>query len=632
MYAPSSLSQLVEWCSASLQEIAAQPDYWPKYGVKIVEYQAGFLETCLASSINERPQRQRQIYVHSWSGMRRVARNKTIGNEAVRQAISALTAKGPTSRAVNAPMLGGIAGTCDRHPKTVPVLQGKTSDFIAFFTRELLGSRTPQPSHIAHGLDSFFASSAITAELFEKELAPAIEKAMLRSPEVILNGLLPAVIRSLPTTFDLSWTLKKHLLKPLLSAIKSSNVTVKEGCLAAFEAISIRCHDPTVQKDTAEELSKLIKETKPADQRALQSHMLAAIAWRTSSPDSVSSDVAGLVPKEANEQALDAEAKVVRFQVTSSLATAQKPGHALSKAFSSGLTDKKPAIRRIWALQLGDLVWSLKPDVLSSEASLTFIGDCMEKAAKATEDVISNAVAAVQTGSVTVAYVLVAALLTKLKGQNMATFTSLIKSPILRNAQGSDGKQSFLMNHRVYSKIVQGEDALWCIRALGACFESVPESLGDDWGQAMLFMITAASIAPNARQEANNCLKGTCLQHHAKLVPILVDALWHWLRNVSLDVKDTAALSARTGRSRIYQVFRPLCAALRQLGDAADAETRGSVHAQIKRLLVLCREPLIPRAAWIDLCIRSGVDPSNLVKAIPEACIEEATSKAEVRM
>lgn len=593
--------------------------------------QAELLNKCLAGMQHDRPQKRSSVLRQSWSGIRAIARSKELGNEAVGQAISALTAKKPSPRPSSAPLLGGIAGTCDRKAKATPVLHEHASDYISYYVRELLGSKVPLPSHITHGLDPFFISSAMSADLFERELAPAIEKATLRSPEVVLHGLLPATVHSLPASVDLSWSFKKHLLKPLLSAVKSSNVSVKEGCLTAFEAISARCHDPAVQQEVAQELSKLIKETKPAEQRALQSHMLAAIASRSLSTETLSSDIASIVPKEGNEQALDAEAQIIRYQVLTALSAGDRPGDSLLKAFEQGLSDKKPTIRRIWALQLGDLIWSMDPKALARPETLHFLDAAIDHAVKACEDMLGNAVTAAQSGAVIVAYVVIAACLSKLSNTESSGLQSMIQSSLFKNARGIDGKQSFLTNHRVYSKLMADEDVTWFMRALAAVFENAADTCDSHWGQAVLFVVTASSSGVKPRQEADRCLRKLCVHAPDSLVLVVAEGLWHWLRSISLEEKDTPATAARTGKSRLYQVFRPISAALKRLVDQQLSDERHSIDSLLIRLLVLCREPLIPRTAWIDLCIRSGVDPSSLVSTEPEACMNEAQSWAQDR-
>jgi len=484
--------------------------------------------------------------------------------------------------------------------------------------------------HLGHGLDSFFASSAMSTELFERELAPSIEKAMLRSPEVVLSGLLPAVVTAISPNIDLSWSLKKHLLKPLISAVKSSSATVREGCLTSFEAVIARCQNPDTQLEIGQELSKLVKETKAPDTRALYSHMLASLTSRCSAAESLSSDVASLASKEGNEQALDSEAKVVRFQVFSALVAGKKPVEALIKAFRQGLSDKKPATRRIWTLQLGDIVWSLKADELSNSAASSFLDETLEVALKACNDIASNPVAAAQSGSIAPAYVLTAVFLERLRDSGMKSLSQLLKSPILLNAQALDDKVSFLTSHRVYSKITSADEAIWCVRALSAVFRTSKSAANVAWGQAMLFMLTSTTISPRARQEASASIQTLCFADAELLVSTIAESLWHWLRSVRLEEKDTPAAAARTGVERLYQIFRPISTALGKLMSADSSKNGDLVRRQLVRLLVLCRQPLLPRVTWIDMCIRSGVDPSSLVAADPDLCISEARLRAQV--
>ena len=46
-------------------------------------------------------------------------------------------------------------------------------------------------------------------------------------------------------------------------------------------------------------------------------------------------------------------------------------------------------------------------------------------------------------------------------------------------------------------------------------------------------------------------------------------------------------------------------------------------------LLVLARPRLIPRAAWIELCLRVGVDPGELAKKHEKVLLEEVVKRSE---
>ena len=247
---------------------------------------------------------------------------------------------------------------------------------------------------------------------------------------------------------------------------------------------------------------------------------------------------------------------------------------------------------------------------------------------------LGNVAAASQSGAATSAYIAVAINLSKTWGLGMLHNTSSAKKNVHSNAQNLDGKGSFLTNPRVYTKLTSTDDTLWLLRALIAAAEQSSTVVNSDWGQALLYIITgdatACKISPNTRQEASKSLEQLCIRSANDCIPVLAESLWHWLRAVALEEKDSPALAARTGRSRLHHAFRPICKALKHLLDSNDTTDNDGLRSLLIQVLVLCRDPLIPRVPWIDICIRSGVDPSSLVSAHSTACLTEARGKAQV--
>lgn len=170
---------LVEWCSVLLQVIASQTGLWEQWGLKVVQPQAQLLERCCGAGLREG--RIHTALVVTRRGVRAIAKNAEIKETAIDEMITTLTTKSSASTAGNAPLLGVIAGVCDRLSSMRALLQKHSSTYYTFYTREIVGSRTIVPAHIADGLHDFFCSSVVTQDTVEQELIPAIEKALLRS-------------------------------------------------------------------------------------------------------------------------------------------------------------------------------------------------------------------------------------------------------------------------------------------------------------------------------------------------------------------------------------------------------------------------------------------------------------------
>ena len=108
---------------------------------------------------------------------------------------------------------------------------------FAFYVRELLGSRTVIPPHIPEGLKDLFENFTSKDDL-RKEIAPSMEKSLLRSPEVALCDIISPVISALPEDMDLTDILSDTLLKGLLANVKSSKSDIREGVVRVFAKIA----------------------------------------------------------------------------------------------------------------------------------------------------------------------------------------------------------------------------------------------------------------------------------------------------------------------------------------------------------------------------------------------------------
>jgi hypothetical protein len=233
--APSNAFVLVEWCS-TLLEVLSSSSNWEKWGLETVVCHAQALELCLAGS---RPTVKHSALVVTWRGLRKVFWNSETRGKRIGDAVRKLTSKGNQSSAKNAVMLGAIAGVCARQPDARAILSTQKSEFYAFYNREIIGSRTTVSEHIAKGLKDFFLDFT-TEEDLEKEIVPSLEKALLRAPEIVLNDLVTILFRSLSDSVDLSAILRAKLLKPLLSNIKSTNATIRQGAFSAFNAAVLK--------------------------------------------------------------------------------------------------------------------------------------------------------------------------------------------------------------------------------------------------------------------------------------------------------------------------------------------------------------------------------------------------------
>jgi hypothetical protein len=636
--APGNAFVLTEWCSILLDQFIRQQHLWKKWGLDVLKADAAALEICMGSEA--RTSVKQSALVVGRRGIRRVLSTE-VGLKYLGPIVSALTAKGTGPTAKHAVILGVIAGVSARLPAVEPAFHEVKKDYYTFYIREIIGSKTVLPEHIANAFHDFFESFT-TMEDVEKELVPAIEKALLRSPEVVLNDLISPMVRALPKDLDLSAVLQSNFLKPLMSNIKSTNATIRTGAVRTFEALAARSTDEKALDKIADEIANPLKQNKVplAEQKALHSKMLASLHTNTSLAKKIPSVLAPVALKEANEIALEAEIQAISHHLSYDLAHGNAPDAVVQDCFVKGVTDKKPVARKFWAVSFGEILWKLPNDLKESQTStVSFARAVLTKMGDTFTEVLANPLPAAQNGLATVAYIFVSACLSKVKDiQDSSATTLLKKSKIDKQVLVSDGKPSFLLNFRVYSKLSTAVDMVWGIRALSAVAEDVahssnPPAVEDAWSQAFLYFITASNMPSESRKEAAHALSQAYSKYPEQIGSIIISGLWQWRRRVDVNEKDTAALAAKTGNDNLYMVIRSICftpemvAALKPSGTVD-----GEFHPddQLIKLLVLCHEELLPRTSWIDTCLRTGVDPGKLVADNADALLKEIIDTTEV--
>ncbi|KAF2687784.1 translational activator [Lentithecium fluviatile CBS 122367] len=631
---------LVHWCSGLLLQFATEPERWAKYGLDVALALARVLETCMGSGDSKRAVRiQESALVSSRRAIRHIFRSPGIGGDAVARLVTPLTAKGPSSTAGNAVLLGVIAGVSSRLSMSRPVLERHKSDYFAFYVREIIGSRSQLPGHIANALHDFFDTFPTLDEL-RKEIFPPIEKALLRAPEVVLNDVVSKLILALPESMDLSEVLLGSLLKPLLSNVKSTNPTIRAGSLRTFQALASRSSSDVAIGKVADEILTPLKQGKVTgvDQKVLHAQLLSALPESVAVSQKISVGIAPVALKEPNEPAIVAQVSALTKHLTFALANGVALDKTVSDAFIKGMVDKKIPVRRLWAIRAADVWWSLSPEQVKQKDIMSFCQVTLPKLIEMWQEVVANPVPATQTGMATVAHYVTALLSSKVHSLDDPKLATIYKKlDVINQTLTTKPKPSFLLNPRVYSKIIAEEDIKIAIRALTAVAQwltkdGVSADVKEAWAHTFIFFIVAQGVSPKAKAAAKQALTEIYAQAPADIFSVLVAGIWSWYKSDTLGEKESAAVAAKTGSRELSTILGCLFLPgdyLTKLGVKVDQDT---LRKQLINILVLARPEIVPRASWIDTCLRVGVDPGQLVREQLGECvaaIDETTTSTE---
>jgi hypothetical protein len=624
--APSNTFVLVGWCSTLLEALSGTSN-WEKWGLETLVCNAQALELCLGES--SRSHVKRSALVTTWCGLRKVFSNSETQEKMIRDAVKKLSSKGSQSSATYSIMLGAIAGVCARQSEVKGILSTQKSEYFSFYNREIIGSRTTVPSHIANGLADFFLEF-VTEEDLEKEIVPSLEKALLRAPEIVLNDLVALLFQSLSGSIDLSTVLRTKLLKPLLSNIKSTNAIIRQGSVSAFKAAVPKCHDIEAVVKIAEEILAPLKSGKlpSADQKVFHAEMLGVLPVSKTTATTVAPALAGVAGKETNDAAVGAETLALLHYLEWEVKNGIEFEKPVIEAFVKGISDKKVPVRRLWTIRLGELLWSNDSDVLWSKYA-TLAEHSISALIDVWNEIITNPITAAQSGLVTSAFVLTAIAHDKLASvSNSKVDAALKKAQIAKQALTMEPKPSFLLNPRVYGKLSSDEDFKWFIRALSSLAEHFTSLKADSavslgWSQAVIFCICSSTVGPALRKDASSALSRMYVRNPVCISNIIVAGLWRWRNSIESGEKDSVAATAKTENQNLHLVVKSICLSpseATRYGGVIDESVRKD---QMISMLVLSRPELLPRVSWIELCLRVEIDPGDLARVRGDSLIEQ---------
>lgn len=632
--APSNAFVLVEWGSVLLQHCADNSTAWAKWGQDLVLAEAQVLELCYSS--NAKPTVKHSALVVTRRALRRLFnKDSETGKAAIEAVVFQLTEKSQPLGLRSAIFLGAVAGVCARLPAERTVLEACKGQYYSFYVRDIVGSRSTVPQHVAAAFEELFQNFTTVEDLLTV-LSPPFEKALLRAPEVVLD-LLPPLVVSLHPTIDLAQILAEHLLKPLLSNIKSQNSVTRNGAFSAFSMLIGRSREESYIEMVLGEILTPLTTSKlaGAEQRALHARMLTQIPLLPSRAISVCEELAQVVNKEPNETALGAEATALTHNFSSFFKSDLK---AIPASFTSvvdvylkGLGDKRPGTRKAWALKIGDLLWPWT-SAPSNPLVARFVEAIAPKLLNIFEEIVLNPQNAAQSGLLIIAYVTTALAKFMLGAvQNEKVRSMVFKAKIHDRALSLCPKPSFLLNHRFYAKHLDVDGCIWMIRALEACsggLSNVEKALptSDAWVQALLFFMTAAELSFKVQKQAAAAMTNAYLERPGLIGSLVIQGLWTWYRNVETGERDTAAVTSKTGNKNLHLAVRSICLLPTDVRLKTTTIEGSILQTQLIDMLVLCRPEILPQISWIEVCLRVGEDPGYLARSHGTQCLERVES------
>ena len=625
--APSNAFVLTEWCSIALQICVENIELWQIHKQDLITAIAQTLE--LSTSCYARDGVKKAALSVTRRALRKLLRHPENGHGAMRDIVSLLSAKGPLGYRSSV-LLGTVAGVWSRLPTKKSAIEDWKAECFAFWVREVVGSRSTVPVHIANGLHDFFLNF-VTIQDLKTVIVPALEKGLLRAPEIVLNDLVRPTISSLPSDIDLAETLANNLLKSLLSNMKSTNADIRSRALSTFGALVHRSYDENVLGKISNDILTPLVASKiaAAEQRTLHSRMLSLLPQKPLLSAGICDGLTKIVPKEPNDTALLAElTALTRHLVFRMINKAGEFGEAVN-IFAKGLDDKRPAFQKVWALQSGNLFWEISQmSDVKKLSGLQAAEVIVPKMLAIFQDIVSNPLPAAQTGIIISGYVMVSLhdfFATILKESRLKG--TLEKSNIYGQALALTPKPSFLLNYKAYMKASNEEELRWVIRAITNCSPHVcalglPSAVSDTWIHSLLYFMTSTSTPPEIRRLAKVSLGNIYSSQPALIGKYVVHGIWTWYWNIEMDIKDSIAVTTQSGTNDLFLAVQCICPSIVKSRSPDGLVDNEVIQSQLVQMLVLCRPEVLPRVDWIETCLRVRQDPGAIAKLYYMQCIE----------
>jgi len=244
-------------------------------------------------------------------------------------------------------------------------------------------------------------------------------------------------------------------------------------------------------------------------------------------------------------------------------------------------------------------------------------------------EIVTNPLAAAQSGLVTASYVFTAICQEKIAHiSSPKVEAALKKAQVPQQALTMNPKPSFLLNQRIYGKLTSDDDFKWFIRALSSLFKDLANARTDaetamGWSQAIIFCICSSTFRPAIRREAALTLTRLYVHCPTQVSNIIMAGIWRWRNSIESNEKDSAAAIAKTDIQNLHLVVKAICLPPAEIARLGGDVTETVRQNQMISMLVLARPQLLPRVNWIDLSLRMEIDPGNLARTSGDLLITE---------
>ncbi|EPX70624.1 translation elongation regulator Gcn1 [Schizosaccharomyces octosporus yFS286] len=510
------------------------------------------------------------------------------------------------------PLYGVILGTCYyfQLSSTPRTLASENIDFLVkMIPQHVLTAKPLLPKLSVEGF-CYSVGLLLSLDKLSSNLLPSIEKALLRSPELVFAGVLSSLVVGLSDSGkDASSLLLSRLYDTFASNLKSSNATVRQNCFHTFSVLCKHAKDSKVLMEVALKLTSALKTNKVTsnEHRNLYMECLSHLSVKEIDSTSLLKEVLPLFMKVQESSFYHLAAVIIR-NIKSILLSNSSLDKGIYDFLSKSLDKPVAYERQHWILALADLVWDSQTNESSQLELNNFYLEHLNKLSQAT---LNNPTTALQNGSI-LAPVVYLCLMSKKESDgdiSKLKFTGDLQT-LLDGLVNSTG-ESILFSNKYSNKLTTDQAKLWWIRGLctfaSVCDKVLTDDLASSWFQSLINLF---NFTGNQNYRiAFEALKIAVISNPS-LRKTICSQLWN-LHYQAESAKKDGKFDEEYNK-KLVQLLKSILLAISADVSTVDSTRFVDYDFYLIELLFLSFA-YVDQFNWIQLCQLSHRDPATLV-------------------
>ncbi|EPY51785.1 translation elongation regulator Gcn1 [Schizosaccharomyces cryophilus OY26] len=511
------------------------------------------------------------------------------------------------------PLYGVILGTCyyfqlSSEPRALA--SENIDPFVKMIPQHILAAKPALHRFAGEGF-CYSIGLLLSLDKLSSDLLPSIEKALLRSPELVFAGILSSLaIGFADSGKDASSLLLTSLYEAFASNLKSSNATVRQNCFQTFSVLCKHAKDSKMLMDVALKLVSALKTNKVTsnEHRNLYIECLSHLSVKEVDSASLLNEVLPLFMK-VQESSFYHLAAVVTRNVKSLLSSNISLSRSIYDFLSKSLDKPVAYERQHWILALADLAWDLRADEPSRLEFLNFYLEHLNKSSKAA---LSNPTNALQNGSI-LAPVVYSCLMNKERSDRELTELKSVDDlqSLLDGLVSSVNGDTILFSNKIINKLTTDSAKLWWLRGLcnfaSVYAKDLTDSLASSWFQSIINLFNFSGNQTS--KIAFEALKNAVLVNPG-LRKIICSQFWNLHYQSEASKKDDKF--DENSYKKLVQLLKSILLTISSNISDVNPKEIADYDFYLIELLFLSFA-YVDQFDWIQLCQLSHRDPATLV-------------------